>query len=80
MPPSNSIVEGGLASPADVASVQHKEVMETLRLIQAGQKDFDSRLARVESVLLETIESLNPEKSLRFRYIKSGSKFVAQQL
>jgi len=54
MPPTNGIIEGSLASPANIASVQHKEVMDILRLIQAGQKDFDSRLAYVEYVLLET--------------------------
>ena len=63
MPPSKSIVEGGLASPADIALIQHKEVMDALRLIQAGQKDFYSRLARVEDVLSETTESLNPKKA-----------------
>ena len=63
MPPTNDIVEGSLVSPADIASVQHKEVMDALRLIQAGQKDFDSHLARVEYVLLETKESLKPKEA-----------------
>jgi hypothetical protein len=35
--------------------------MDALRLIQAGQKDLDSRLGRVEYVLLETKESLKPK-------------------
>jgi hypothetical protein len=52
--------------------------MDALRLIQAGQKGFDSRLARVENVLLETRESLKSKKSLG--YIKSVSKFAAQRL
>ena len=37
--------------------------MDALRLIQFGQKDFDSYLARVENVLLMTRESLNPKKA-----------------
>jgi hypothetical protein len=40
-----------------------KEVMDALRLIQAGQKDLESRLARVENVLVETKESLKPGKA-----------------
>ena len=63
MSPTNGIVKGSLASPADIALVQHKEVMDALRLIQASQKDFDSRLARLENGLLETRESLKPKKS-----------------
>ena len=63
MPPSNSIVEGCLTSPTDIALVQHKEVMEALRLIQDGQKDFDRRLACVEYKLLKTTEGLDPPKA-----------------
>lgn len=59
----SSVVEGGLLSLANIASVQHKEVMNALRIIQAGQKDFDSRLAHVEYVLLQTTKSLNPQKA-----------------
>lgn len=61
MPPTNCIVEEGLQSPADIASVQHREVRDALRLIQAGQKDLGSRLARLEYVLLETKESPKPK-------------------
>jgi hypothetical protein len=52
MPPTNGVVDGSLVSPTNIALVQHKEVMDALHLIQAGQKDFESRLARVEYVLI----------------------------
>jgi hypothetical protein len=37
-----------------VQTVPHKEVMDTLRLIQADQKDLDSRRAAVSPYLVGT--------------------------
>jgi hypothetical protein len=66
MCPTDGVVEGSLQSPAALrtahscASVQHEEVMDALRLIQAGLKDFESRLARIELLLPETKKVFKP--------------------
>lgn len=49
--------------------------MDALRLIQAGQKDFDRRLARVENVPTETRESLDYKSRRKERPMHSLSRY-----
>jgi hypothetical protein len=82
MCPTNGVVEGKPPIHS-CASVRHEEIIDALRLIQVGQKDLESRLARVEHLLPEAKEGFKPTKALDklglFQNLRPGSSHTTNQ-